>query len=347
MPGEVICLPGAAIWRLNMVDSRLPSACILASKQTVKTCMSRSLLKVVVGCAFFTVLSFAQSSSDAGAAMVSPPTPNIQPATIQPGTASPDEKVEESAIVADPASLIPDLPPVPQKNATLVGGTLEKLDRVRDRVTVRVFGGGQMSVLFDPRTHVYRGQKEVTITDLKQGERIYVDTILDGNQVFARNIRLRPDAAAGQSQGIVLKYTSDEVTLRDGLSPSAVKIRLSSSTKYLRDGRTVSASTLVPGSLISVDFDSRGKGNDVAREISILALPGTRYTFVGQVVHLDLRAGLLVLNSSIDHKTYEIHLNPQVTPDDNLQAGANVTISANFENSQYVAHSVSVTPEGK
>jgi hypothetical protein len=347
MPGEVICLPGAAIWRLNMVDSRLPSACILASKQTVKTCMSRSLLKVVVGCAFFTVLALAQSSSDAGAAMVSPPTPNIQPATIQPGTASPDEKVEESAIVADPASLIPDLPPVPQKNATLVGGTLEKLDRVRDRVTVRVFGGGQMSVLFDPRTHVYRGQKEVTITDLKQGERIYVDTILDGNQVFARNIRLRPDAAAGQSQGIVLKYTSDEVTLRDGLSPSAVKIRLSSSTKYLRDGRTVSASTLVPGSLISVDFDSRGKGNDVAREISILALPGTRYTFVGQVVHLDLRAGLLVLNSSIDHKTYEIHLNPQVTPDDNLQAGANVTISANFENSQYVAHSVSVTPEGK
>jgi hypothetical protein len=347
MPGEVICLPGAAIWRLNMVDSRLPSACILASKQTVKTCMSRSLLKVVVGCAFFTVLALAQSSSDAGAAMVSPPTPNIQPATIQPGTASPDEKVEESAIVADPASLIPDLPPVPQKNATLVGGTLEKLDRVRDRVTVRVFGGGQMSVLFDPRTHVYRGQKEVTITDLKQGERIYVDTILDGNQVFARNIRLRPDAAAGQSQGIVLKYTSDEVTLRDGLSPSAVKIRLSSSTKYLRDGRTVSASTLVPGSLISVDFASRGKGNDVAREISILALPGTRYTFVGQVVHLDLRAGLLVLNSSIDHKTYEIHLNPQVTPDDNLQAGANVTISANFENSQYVAHSVSVTPEGK
>jgi hypothetical protein len=347
MPGGVICLLRAAIWRLNMVDSRLPSACILASKQTVKTCMSRSLLKVVVGCAFFTVLAFAQSSSDAGAAMVSPPTPNIQPATIQPGTASPDEKVEESAIVADPASLIPDLPPVPQKNATLVGGTLEKLDRVRDRVTVRVFGGGQMSVLFDPRTHVYRGQKEVTITDLKQGERIYVDTILDGNQVFARNIRLRPDAAAGQSQGIVLKYTSDEVTLRDGLSPSAVKIRLSSSTKYLRDGRTVSASTLVPGSLISVDFDSRGKGNDVAREISILALPGTRYTFVGQVVHLDLRAGLLVLNSSIDHKTYEIHLNPQVTPDDNLQAGANVTISANFENSQYVAHSVSVTPEGK
>ena len=309
--------------------------------------MGRSLLKVVAGCALFTALGFAQSSSDPGAAMVSPPAGSIQPANIEPGTPSPNEKAEESAIVADPASLIPDLPPVPAKNATLVGGTLEKLDRVRDQVTVRVFGGGQMNVLFDPRTHVYRGQKEVNITDLKQGERVYVDTILDGNQVFARNIRLRPEAAAGQSQGIVLKYTSDQITLRDGLSPSAVKIRLSSSTKILRDGRTVSASTLVPGSLVSVDFDSRGKGNDVARQIAILALPGTRYTFVGQVVHLDLRAGLLVLNSSIDHKTYEIHLNPQATPDDNLQAGANVTITANFENSQYVAHSVAVTPESK
>lgn len=277
--------------------------------------------------------------------MVSPPSANIQPVTVQPGT--PDEKAEESAIVADPASLIPDLPPVPRKDATLVGGTLEKLDRVRDQVIVRVFGGGQMKVLFDPRTHVYRGQKEVTIADLKQGERIYLDTILDGNDVFARNIRLKPEAAAGQSQGIVLKYKPDEVSLRDGLSPSAVNIRISPSTKFEWQGRSVPASTVVTGALISVDFDSRGKGNDVARQITILALPGTKYTFVGQIVHLDLRTGLLVLNSSIDHKTYEIHLNPQGTPDDNLQAGANVTITANFENSQYVARTVTVTPEGK
>ena len=321
----------------------------LASKQTVKTCMSRSLLKVVVGCAFFTTLAYGQTSTDPdpGAAMVSPATGSIQPETIQPGTPAPDEKAEESAIVADPASLIPDLPPVPRKNATLVGGTLERLDRVRDQVTLRVFGGGKMSVLFDPRTHVYRGKKEVTITDLKQGERIYVDTILDGNKVFARNIRLSPEAAAGQSQGIVLSYRSDELTMRDGLSPSAVKIHLSPSTKFVRNGRAVSASTLVPGSLISVDFDSQGNGRNAAREISILALPGTQYTFVGQVVHLDLRAGLLVLNSSIDHKTYEIYLNPQGTPDDNLQAGVNVTILANFQDSHYVARSVTVNPEGK
>jgi hypothetical protein len=309
--------------------------------------MSRSLLRVVVGCALFTSLAYSQSSPDPGAAVVSPATGTIQPANIQPGTPAPEERGEESAIVADPANLLPDLPPVPRKNATLVGGTLERLDRVRDQATVQVFGGGRVNVLFDPRTKVYRGKKEVTIADLKQGERIYVDTILDGTKVFAKNIRLSPETAAGQSQGVVLGYTTGELTIRDGLSPSAVKIGLTPSTKFVWDGKTVPPSKLVTGSLISVDFDSQKNGRDVAREISILALPGTQYTFVGQVAHIDLRTGLLVLNSSIDHKTYEIYLNPQGTPDDNLQAGANVTVTANFENSRYVARRVSVHPDNK
>lgn len=319
----------------------------LGIQKAVKTCVSRSLLGIAVGCALFTASAYAQTSNDPGTAMVSPPSASIQPATIEPGKPNADERAEESAIVADPASLIPDLPALPPSRATLVGGTLERLDRVRDQVTLRVFGGGQMSVLFDPRTHVYRGHKEVTIADLKQGERIYVDTILDGNKVFAKNIRLRPEAATGQSQGIVLKSNSDELAIRDGLSPAAVKIRTSPSTRFLRDGHPVAATSVVPGTLISVDFESQQNGRNVARQISILALPGTKYTFVGQVAHLDLRAGLLVLNSSIDHKTYEIYLNPQTTPDDNLQPGANVTITADFENARYVARNVTVNPENK
>lgn len=321
----------------------------MASNYAVKTPMSRSLLKVALGCALFGVLGYAQTSTDPGSAIVSPAPEGagIQPANIQPGDPAPPGIAEESAVVADPASLIPDLPPLPHHNATLIGGTLERLDRVRDEATVRVFGGGHMTLLFDPRTHVYRGQKEVNITDLKQGERIYVDTILDGDKIFAKNIRLHPAAASGQSQGIVLKSGSDALQLRDGLSPSAVTIRLSPSTRFLRNGHVVPASTLAPGSLISIEFDAQGNGHDVARQVSILALPGTRYTFVGQVTHLDLRTGLLVLNSSIDHKTYEIYLDQQTTPDDNLHPGANVTITANFENARYVAHNVTVDPENK
>lgn len=309
--------------------------------------MSRSLAQLAVGCAFFTTLALAQASSEPGAAMVSPST-GIQPVNIQPGNPSPDEKLEDSAIIADPASLLPDLPAVPRKNATLVGGTLDRLDRVRDEITVRVFGGGHEKILFDPRTRVYRGQKEVSIADLRQGERIYLDTILDGSTVFARSIRLNPaGASSGESQGILLNYKSDELTIRDGLSPQAIRMRILPSTKFVRNGHPVGASTLVTGSLIAVAFDSQGKNQNVAREISILALPGTRYTFVGQVVHLDLRTGLIVLNSSIDHKTYEIYLDSSSTPDDNLQPGVTVTVIANFDNARYVARSLTVSPEGK
>lgn len=337
--GPIQALPGT--------EMLTTPAARMASKQAVKTCMRRSLLKVVVASAFFSVLGYAQTPTDPASAIVSPPEAGIQPANIQPVKSRPEEAADESAVVADPASLIPELPSLPHNKATLIGGTLERLDRVRDEATLRIFGGGRMNVLFDPRTHVYRGQKEVNITDLKQGERIYVDTILDGNKIFAKNIRLRPEAASGQSQGIVLKSRQNELEIRDALSPSGVTIRLSPNTQFMRNGRVVPASTLLPGSLISVQFDSQGNGHDVARQISILALPGTRYTFVGQVVHLDLRSGLLVLNSSIDHKTYEIYLNPQTTPDDNLQTGTNVTIIANFENARYVARNITVNPEAK
>jgi hypothetical protein len=281
-------------------------------------------------------------------AIVSPSTTNgsIQPETIQPGTPTADDSAE-SSIVADPASLLPDLPPVPRKSATLVGGIVERLDRVRDQVTVKVYGGGRVSALFDPRTRVFRGTKEVTIADLRLGERIYLDTILDGTTVFAKSIRLSPAAATGHSQGILLKYRGDDLLIRDALSPNSVRIRLSPSTKFVRGKQTVPASTLVPGSLIEVEFDSQGNGHDLAREISILALPGTKYTFVGEVVHLDLRTGLLVLKSSIDQKTYELYLDPASHPDDNLQTGVNVTVIANFDNARYVARSIRIDSQPK
>jgi len=277
--------------------------------------------------------------------MVSPSTEGIQPANVQPGT--PPIKETENSIVAEPESLLPDLPPVPQKNATLVGGTLERLDRVRDEITLRVFGGGKTTALFDPRTRVFRGAKEVTLADLHEGERVYLDTILDGKTVFARNIRLTASPVFGESQGVVLKIQSDALTLRDGLAPNAVRVRIDSATRFSQNGHPVPGSSVVPGTLIAVHFSSEGNRRDVAREISVLALPGTRYTFVGQVVHIDLRTGLLVLNSSVDHKTYELYLDPATVPSDNLQPGATVTVIANYQNSRYVARSMTVDSQGK
>jgi hypothetical protein len=269
--------------------------------------------------------------------------------TVQPGQPSIKEAAPDAEIVVDPASLLPDLKPVPGAKATLVGGTIERLDRVRDQVTVQVFGGGRMNALFDPRTRVFLAGKEATLADLKVGERVYLETMLDDGTVFARAIRLKATAAAGESQGIVLKYRIDrgELTLRDAISPSPVHVRINSSTKFMQGDRAVAASVLTAGSLVSVTFNSEGNGRDIARQISILALPGTRYTFAGQVVHIDLRTGLLVLNSSIDHKTYEIYLDPSVPPDDNLHPGSNVTVVTSFEGSRYVARILTIDSQEK
>lgn len=269
------------------------------------------------------------------------PDPNIKPLAV--AEPEPRESSESSYdIVADPASLLPDLPGVPSAKATLIGGTLERLDRVRDQITIRVFGGGRMNVLFDPRTHVYEGKTAATIADLRQGERIYLDTILDGDKVFARNIRIKAVQAVGESQGVVVRFRSDELTLRDAISPNPVRIRLMPSTQFTLGNRVVAAGTVREGSVVAIKFSSQGGGHDVAQSVSILALPGTRYTFAGQIVHIDLRTGLLVLNSSTDGKTYEIYLDPSSTPDDNLHVGSVVTVVTDFDGSKYMARSLQV-----
>ena len=300
---------------------------------------------VAFGLALLTSTAFTQASQPSTSAMVSPKSNeseangNIEP--VKPGITS--ESTDDS-IAVDPSSLLPELPPIPNANATLLGGTIERLDRVRDRVVVRVFGGGRETVLFDPRTTVVRGGKAAGVADLKEGERIYLDTMLDGDKIFARMIRLNAPQATGQSQGVVVKYRAaqNELTVRDAISPDPIEVRITTATKVLQAGRTMPISALVPGSLVSISFGSDGTGHDFASEISILAQPGTKYTFAGEVVHIDLRTGLLVLKSSTDNKTYEVYLNSSITPDEHLHPGALITVVADFDGSRYLARNLSI-----
>lgn len=291
-------------------------------------------------------LAYSQTPSKTGeSAMVSPaPENNIKPEPVASSSSTSDDD-----IVADPASLLPDLPKVPSAKATLIGGVIERIDNVRDRLTVRVFGGRRMVVLFDPRSRIYRGTAPANISDLHQGERVYLDTMLDGSTIFARNIHLSAAQALGETQGLVLNYRADrdELTIRDVISPTPIKLRMGSSTRLTQNGRVVSASALLPGSLIAVRFAPESGSREMARDISILASPGVRYTFAGQVAHLDLRTGLIVLYSSTDRKTYEIYLDPSLALDDKLQTGAVVTAITSLDGSRYVAHSLTVDSEAK
>jgi hypothetical protein len=264
--------------------------------------------------------------------------------TVTPSSVTPVIATEHADIEIDPASLLPDLPALPPARATLIGGTIQKVDRIRDQLTVQVFGGGKMKVAFDPRTHIYQGSALASAPDLRPGDRVYVDTILDGNTIFARNIRLSKVASGGRSQGVVMSYRADrnELVLRDLLSPDPVKLRFTANTRIVQDGRAAFASQLVPGTLVEVSFAPQNSDRD-AQQVSILAVPGADFTFAGQVTLLDLRIGLLVLTSANDHKSYEIYVDPSVISiDERLHPGADITTVASFDGSRYVARTLTV-----
>jgi hypothetical protein len=307
-----------------------------------------------------------RSSAEAPPGAV-PPSAALSPSTSTSATSAPAPSkadLGEDALAAegaadnpssddaiDPASLLPDLPPLSKSKVTLVGGTIEKLDRVRDQLTVRPFGGGgRMKILFDARTRVYRDGQVTSPTDLQKGDRVYVDTILNGTAVFARNIRFNTHAAQGESQGSVVSYNPGrgELLVSDALSPQPMRVRLNSSTRIMQGERTVPAAELEPGTLVNVKFDSENNGRDAAREISVLALPGATFTFAGAVVAVNLRSGLLVLNSVTDHKTYEINFDPsKFAVDDNWRQGADVSVQARFDGSRYTAKNVTIISPAK
>lgn len=346
MPNKRICLPWGRAAHVSILTTLKP---VSASNCSVKPAFGipviLSCATIAAGCALFTSPAIAQSANEpSSSAIISPKTEAKADAAIEPRKPSIAEDSEDISIAVDPFTLLPELPPVPKANATLVGGTVDRIDLVRDRVTIRLFGGGKESFLFDPRTQVYRGGKAVTAADLREGERIYLDTILDGSSVFARTIRLSAARATGTSQGVVVKFRSDrnELVLRDALSPNPVEVRVNPSTRVVQSGRPLPVSALVPGSLVSISFSSEGGARNTATEISILAQPGTQYTFSGQVVHIDLRTGLLVLNSSTDRKTYEVYLSSSINPDESLQPGATVKVVTDFDGERYVVRNITI-----
>ncbi len=295
-------------------------------------------------CAF--LVAILSGAGAAGAAQTPAPAQDMVSSAPKSADANdPADATGDTDATIDPASLLPDLPSLPPANATLIGGIIQKLDRVRDEITVQAFGGGKEKIFFDPRTHIYLGSQPGSAADLHLGDRVYVDTILDGSMVFAKNIRLRNAVVAGESQGTITAYRADkqELLLRDAISPRPMKVLLTPQTTIVQGGRATTVNELIPGTLVNIKFGSQQDGEDVAREVSVLAVPGMSFTFAGRVTGLDLRLGLLVITSSIDNKTYEISFDPAlIPPDENLHEAAQVTVLARFDGNHYVARNMTV-----
>ncbi len=243
-------------------------------------------------------------------------------------------------------SVLPSLPPALPGKATQMGGIIRKIDPVRDRLDVKVFGGHDLTILFDGRTKLYRNGELAATRTLKAGESASIETVLDGKDVFAKSIHILTNAILGESHGQVLSFdqSKGELVVRDSLSTQAIHMQVPSDAVIVREGQMVSSTTqLVPGTLVAITFDPQN-GKAVARHISVLAAPGGSFIFSGTVVFLDLHLGKISIIDPRDQRRYEVSFDPQKFPlSRDLHSGSEVTVTASFDGSNYMASAINVT----
>ncbi len=266
------------------------------------------------------------------------------PADVKSAQIPGDELVSK---LGGPTGFLPDLPAMPRGKSTVIGGSIRQVDGVRDQLTLNIFGGHRMKVLFDERTQVYRDGQKTSLRDLREGDHVSVETMLDGTTVFARSIHMLSNLPEGECQGQVVSYDrgKGELMVRDLLSPAPIKLHVSSATTIVGQGQAVSTGDLIAGTLISIHFQADSTGQNVASKIAVLATPGSAFVFSGNVVFLDLHRGLLALVDPRDDKRYEISFDPdRFTISRDVHEGTPVTVTANFDGTRYAASAVTVNP---
>ena len=278
----------------------------------------------------------------------------VPPAQAEPVPSQPQTKilVPESDTAAANTSVEANDPllsvaPMPKGKTTLVGGQVRNIDQIRNQMDVDPFGGGHIRVHFDERSHFFRDGVETTQLAIRKGDRVYVDTMLDNTRVFARNVRVNTGVAAANASGQITSFDprSGSLTLRDQIAARPVTFMVDQNTALVAEKNSgvseVTRNDLKPGALIAVKFAPSGK-RGVAQQISVLAVPGTVFTFVGRVTNLDIRGALSVDNQS-DQRNYDIRFDPaQVQPNRSLAVGSNVVVKASFDGRTYQAQSIDV-----
>ncbi len=258
--------------------------------------------------------------------------------------AAPGNTAQGSA-VSGPDPLL-DPQPLPTTPVTLVGGVVRKIDPIRARLLVGLFGGGTMKMSFDNRSRFFRDGMETTMMGVHAGDRVYVDTQLDraNADVLARNIRVVTAAGHADITGQVLQFFPKRgfMTVQDRLSGQAVNVQVTPATAVTVNGQRGSQENLGPGALVAVQFDVTGtRGQDAARAVNVLAEPGALYTFTGRVTYLDLRTGSLAIDNVTDSKNYVVNVSRDQVPP-TLTVGSDVTVKARFDGRHYAAQDLTV-----
>jgi len=264
---------------------------------------------------------------------------------------------QSASVLENASGDLSTLPPPPTGRTTVVGGTIRTVDLVRDQVSLKVFGGQSMKILFDARTQVYRDGTKTSLQDLRPEDHASVQTVLDGTNVFAVSIHILSQPPEGQYQGQVLNFNpgTRRLTVSTAMSRQPLELRVPIGTPVVRRGQDASSSAtsgsaasglsdLVKGSLVSIQFESDNKGRGVASRIAILASPGAAFVFSGNITFLDMHRDLLVLADPRDNKSYQIFFDPARFPmSRDLHKGNHVIVTANFDGARYVASAMKVS----
>jgi hypothetical protein len=228
-----------------------------------------------------------------------------------------------------------------------MGGEILDVDPVSDRFTLSVFGQRRIKILYDERTQIFLDGNAIPLRDLHPLDQASVQTVLDGTDVFALSIHILSRSPEGEFQGYVLNYNPElnELTVGAALSHEAFKLLVPINTRVMREGELLASglSDLAKGALISVRFESDKKGRGIAREITILATPGSATVFSGNLSHLDMHSGSLVLVDPIDEMSHEIFVDFARFPGSrNLHDGDSVRVTATFDGTRYSANVIDV-----
>jgi hypothetical protein len=272
--------------------------------------------------------------------------------TAQLSVADAQSKVSspQSELVSATASAgLAALPPAPLGKSTILGGEIRRVDPVRDELTLKVFGQRPVKILFDERTQVYSDGKKIPLRALVPSDHASVQTVLDGTDVYALSVHVISRSPEGEYQGRVLNYSpgTGELTISSAMLHEPFKLRVPANTPVTRVGQPAFASLrsgssdLVAGALISVKFESDKSGRGVAREVTVLATPGSAFEFSGNLSSLDMHSGLLVVVDPADDKSYQISFDSAILPASrNLHEGDHVRVTASFDGNHYVASSL-------
>jgi hypothetical protein len=225
--------------------------------------------------------------------------------------------------------------PLSKENVSLIGGMVGSVDRIHNRMKVKITGGRSVSVSFDERTLFFRDGQPVTYEKIQKGDRVYLDTVLSQQRVFARNVRVQSHTLSVEARGQIVAYDAGkaQMTMLDELSSEPVTMHVSGATSFKSATGSARITDLIPGALVAVSFSPAQGASAQAKEITVLARPGSMFVF-----------GVFSMANASDNKNYDISFDPARTPNlENLTIGSEVNVKATFSGKKYLANEVQIS----